>query len=234
MPDAQALRSRLLTAVAGLHHGFEIGLASATGVRHERGRRAVAEALAPIGCVHFLTQVHGVAIVEAPWEGAPVADAAVVKEPGEFVAVKTADCVPILLVDQAAHVAAAVHAGWRGTAGGIVQRAVDAMVARGAEPDRIVAALGPAVGACCYEVGDELRGHFGPDAASFFSAGTAKRPHLDLRGLNQRQLEMSGLRREHVEHIARCTACDPARLPSYRREGPACGRILSCVGWLRC
>jgi len=233
MPTAHALRSALLTAVPGLCHGFEVGLASAPGVPHERGRRAVFDLLAPIGRVLFLTQVHGVAIVEAPWYGASVGDAAVLREPGLLVTVKTADCMPVLLVDQQTHVAAAVHAGWRGTAAGIVQRAVDAMVARGAEPARIVAALGPAIGVCCYEVGDELRVHFGPSAGSFFSAGTSGRPHLDLRGLNQRQLEMSGLRPEHIEHVAHCTVCDPQGLPSYRREGRDCGRILSYVGWAR-
>jgi polyphenol oxidase len=234
MCEARALQSSLLTGAPGLCHGFEIGLASAAGVAHEIGRRALADALMPVGRIQYLSQVHGVDIVEAPWEGAPEADAGLVHEPGEIVAVKTADCVPILLVDQEAHIAAAVHAGWRGTAAGIARRAVEALVARGAEPARIVAVLGPAIGGCCYEVGDELRGRFGPDSGSFFSAGSGGRSHLDLRGFNQHQLEASGLRRGHIEHIARCTACDPDRLPSYRREGRDCGRILSYVGWARC
>jgi YfiH family protein len=234
MCDGCALQSPLLATVPGLCHGFEIGLASAMGVaRREEGKHALAQALAPCGRLQFLTQVHGVEMVEAPWFGAPAADAAVARKAGDIVAVSTADCVPILLVDQAAQVAAAVHAGWRGTAAGIARRAVEALVACGAEPARIVAAIGPAIGACCYEVGDELRDRFGPDAAEFLGAGSDGRPHLDLRGLNQRQLEGSGLRREHVDHITRCTACDPARLPSYRREGRDCGRILSYVGWVR-
>ena len=233
-PASCVLRSPLLTAVPQLCHGFEIGLASAAGVPRERGRRAVADALVPVGRVHFLTQVHGVEIVEAPWVGAPAADAAVVQATGVLVAVKTADCVPILLVDKDAHLAAAVHAGWRGSAAGIARRALQALVARGAEPARILAAIGPAVGACCYEVGDELRARFGPDAAPYFSVGADGRTRLDLRGFNQHQLETSGLRREHIEHVAHCTACDPARLPSYRRDGRDCGRILSYVGWAQC
>jgi YfiH family protein len=232
---ARTLRAPLLTTVSGLCHGFEVGLASAPGVaRRESGRRAVAEALAPLGRVHFLSQVHGVEIVEAPWEGTPAGDAAVVRESGELVAVKTADCVPILLVDQDARLAAAVHAGWRGSAAGIARRAVEALVARGAEPARIVAALGPAIGVCCYEVGQEFRGRFGPDADPYFIVGADGRLRLDLRRLNQHQLEASGVQRQHVEHVSFCTACDPARLPSYRRDGRDCGRILSYVGWERC
>jgi YfiH family protein len=227
------LSSRRLSDVSGLCHGFEIGLAAAVGMDRRSGRSAVADALAPLGRVLFLTQVHGVRVAAAPWEATPEADAAIACELGDIVAVETADCVPILLVDGEARLVAAVHAGWRGSAAGIVGQALGALAARGAEPAHITAAIGPCIGSCCYEVGDELRDRFGPEAASFLRVGRNGRAHLDLRGLNQHQLEVGGVPRARIDHVARCTACDPARLPSFRRDGPDCGRIVSYVGWGR-
>ena len=126
---------------------------------------------------------------------------------------------------------AAAHAGWRGTAAGVAARAVEALAARGSRPEDLVAALGPAVGACCYEVGEELREAFGPSGAAFFRPGTRGRPHLDVRAANVRQLLDAGLRPDAVHHVADCTRCRADLYHSYRRDGRAAGRMISFVGF---
>ena len=228
---SRLLRAARLSSVPGLHHGFEIGLAAAPGLARELGRQRVAQSLSSCGQCFFLRQVHADSVVEAPWEGTPDGDAGLAWRAGDIVAVETADCVPILLADPETRLAAAVHAGWRGAAHAIARMAVEALAARGARPERIVAAVGPCIGACCYEVGPELRARFEPEAQSFFRPAQRDRFRLDLRGLVQRQLESVGVLQARIDHVALCTSCAPARLPSYRRDGPACGRIVSFVGW---
>ena len=123
--------------------------------------------------------------------------------------------------------------GWRGTAAGVVARALAFLRAQGTDPRGVVAALGPAIGPCCYEVGAELRPAFGPEGESFFRPGPRGRPHLDLRAANVRQVEASGVRAENIHHVNDCTACLPERYHSYRRDGPGVGRMISYIGWSR-
>jgi polyphenol oxidase len=139
----------------------------------------------------------------------------------------------VLLVDPKRHLVAAAHAGWRGTAAGVASVAVDALVARGSRPEDLVAALGPGIGPCCYEVGDEVRAAFGPSRAAFFRPGPNGRPHLDLRGANARQLVAEGLRPEALHHVADCTRCRADLYHSYRRQGKGAGRMISFVGFAR-
>jgi hypothetical protein len=193
----------------------------------------VAGALESQGRLLLLRQVHGAAVAEAPWDAAPPADAAVAVAPGMLLGIQTADCLPILFVDPGRSFVGAAHAGWRGTAEGVAARAVDALVTRGSRPEDLVAALGPCIGPCCYEVGDEVREALGPSGAFSFRRGPNGRAHLDLRAANARQLLDAGLRREALHHAADCTRCHPELYHSYRRDGRGCGRMISFVGFRR-
>src|SRR5262245_63410989 len=176
-----------LSAIPGLVHGFEQRSQPDAETR-DRTRERVGAALAPAGALHLLKQVHGVRVVAAPFEGHPEADAAIAAAPGVLLGIETADCLPVLLVDPERRVVAAAHAGWRGTAGGIVPAAVRALQEMGSRPQSLVAGLGPGIGPCCYEVGDELREAFGALADAVFRPGPRGRPHLDVRAANERQL----------------------------------------------
>jgi YfiH family protein len=126
---------------------------------------------------------------------------------------------------------AAAHAGWRGTAAGVTRQAVRELVAQGSRPGDLVAALGPGIGPCCYEVGDELREAFGPRGDAFFAPGPSGRPHLDVRAANVRQLLDEGLRPQAIHHVPECTHCHPDLYHSYRRDGMGSGRMISFVGF---
>jgi YfiH family protein len=220
-----------LETIHGLVHGFEQRPASAGPESREETRRRVARALLRHGRLHLLAQVHGATVHAAPWEGHPDGDAAVAAEPGLIVGVETADCLPILLVDPVGRRAAAVHAGWRGTAAGVAKAAVAALVSAGTRRGDVVAALGPGIGACCYEVGDELREAFGPAGARFFGEGPRGRLHLDVRAANVHQLLEAGLAEGRIHHVADCTSCRGDLYYSFRRDGRATGRMINYVGW---
>jgi len=168
-------------------------------------------------------QMHSAACVAAEGRSGVLgqADALLESAPGNVIAVKTADCIPILLADERLRAVAAVHAGWRGTAARIAQAAVDAMQQRfGARAADLHAAIGPGIGACCYEVGPEVMAQFGGQG----------RGHLDLEEENRRQLEESGVTpgRIYASHL--CTMCRPDRFHSYRRDREAAGRLYSFIG----
>jgi YfiH family protein len=220
-----------LSAVAGLVHGFEQRAPHDGKGTHEEGCARLARALGGSGSLLLLRQVHGAEVVEAPWEGTPEADAALATSPGWLLGIKTADCLPVLLVDPARRLVAAAHAGWRGTAAGVAARAVDALVAHGSRPADLLAAVGPGIGPCCYEVGEEVRAAFGPAGAASFRPGPGGRPRLDLRAANARQLIEAGLRLEAIHHVADCTRCRADLYHSYRRDGRAAGRMISFVGF---
>lgn len=219
-----------LEAVAGLVHGFERRPVSAPESRDE-GRRRVAGALAGRGRLFVLRQVHGTEVREAPWEGTPEGDVGLAADAGLLVGVETADCLPILLVSPSRRLAAAIHAGWRGTAAGVARRGIEALVAAGSDPGEVVAALGPAIGACCYEVGDEVREAFGSQGAAFFRPGPNGRPHLDIRAANVRHLLEAGVSPGRIHHVADCTFCRADVYHSFRREGKGAGRMISFVGF---
>jgi YfiH family protein len=148
-------------------------------------------------------------------------DALLEDTPGAVVAVKTADCVPLLLVDPVHRAVAAVHAGRRGTVAGIAPGAVVAMGARfGSRARDLDAAIGPAIGQCCYEVGAEV-------AAQFGVSGPA---HIDLAGTVRRQLEAAGVGAQRIYLAGLCTRCGAAQFHSFRRDGAAAGRLYSFAG----
>ena len=167
-------------------------------------------------------QIHSAKCVAAEGRSGVLAEADAIIEntPGSLIAVKTADCMPILLVDERRRAVAAVHAGWRGTAAQIVKAAVGAMAQRfGTAAEDLHAAIGPGIGVCCYEVGPEVMAQF---------AGQG-RGHLDLEAENRRQLEESGVtaRRIYASHL--CTMCRE-EFHSFRRDREAAGRLYSYIG----
>jgi YfiH family protein len=222
-----------LDAVPGLVHGFEQRIGPDGWEDRDDARRRVAHALLGAGRLHLLKQVHGTNVVRAPWGGRPEADAALTDAPGLLVGIETADCLPVLLVDPVRRVAAGAHAGWRGTAAGVARRTVESLVADGSRAEDLVAALGPGIGPCCYEVGPELLDAFGPGGEVFFRPGPRGRPHLDVRAANRAQLLAAGLRADHISDVADCTSCRPDLYHSYRKGGKAAGRMINFVGFSR-
>jgi len=203
-----------------------------------------------------LKQFHS-AVVH-PFKAAPKepcrGDALVTQAPGLLLGVQTADCLPILLVDPNKRVVAAIHAGWRGTLARIAQKTVGEMRMRFAcKPGDILAALGPAIGACCYKVGTELVAQFTSqfaDAEQYFDElRTGEEPNplqwlnrmppghqpppskvrLDLPKANRLQLLAAGLRDANIFVSELCTACHAGLFFSYRRESAHSGRQLSAV-----
>lgn len=161
----------------------------------------------------------------------PECDALVTNTPGLALAAFTADCTPILLYDPVTGAVGAVHAGWRGTVAGIAARAVEAMAdAYGARPENIVAAIGPNIGGCCFETGDDvpegLRACLGEEAEPFIRS-KGEKYLVDLKGANKRILERAGVKR--VEMSDECTACRPDRYWSHRKVGQNRGSMAAII-----
>jgi hypothetical protein len=220
----------VLAGIPGLIHGFGRRSGPAAETREATAAR-IGSRLASRGRLLLLRQVHGVAVEEAPWSGRPVADAAVAPGPGFLLGIETADCLPVLLVDPHRRAVAAVHAGWRGTALGVTRAAVAALSKGGSPARDLLAALGPAIGPCCYEVGEDVKAAFGPAGAAFFKPARGGRDHLDVRAANRWQLIESGLDASRIGGVDECTYCRSDLYHSYRRDGPGSGRMISFVGF---
>jgi YfiH family protein len=175
---------------------------------------------------------------ESAW---PEADIAISNEPDVAVSVRAADCVPILIADPATGAVAAIHAGWRGTAAGAAFAAVRAMTAKyNSVPSQLIAAIGPCIGPCCYEVGQDVADAFSthPESRSWFirvrdtrsggQAGVAGW-HVDLWRATQDQLTRAGLSPGRVHLSALCTFDHPQLFPSYRRDGKQAGRLVAAI-----
>jgi YfiH family protein len=182
---------------------------------------------APIATVK---QIHSGLVVEVTWPGGDriaEADAIVTRQPGMLVGVRTADCVPVLIVDERTRAVASIHAGWRGTAHNIVAAAVHELITRyGSRPRDLHAAIGPAIGPCCYEVGPDVARHFVewcPDPER-----TNQPTRLDLPSVNERQLRAIGL--VDIWQAEECTFCAAERFFSFRREKEQAGRMVSFIG----
>jgi polyphenol oxidase len=153
---------------------------------------------------------------------------------GAVVAVRTADCIPILLIDERRRAVAAVHAGWRGTAAGIAQRALEAMRERfGTDAGDLHAAIGPGIGECCFEVGPEVAAVFESPVArthGLRSVAGDERVHIDLAAENRRQLLEAGVTGERIYTSNLCTKCLSGDFHSFRRDREAAGRLFSFAG----
>jgi YfiH family protein len=157
-------------------------------------------------------------------------DASVTSVHGPVLAVQTADCVPILIADSSARCVAAIHAGWRGTAARITEQTVKRLAEKFAvKPEDLIAVIGPHIGVCCYEVGEEVvRAIADPEA--FERRPEWPKPHLNLGIANRNQLIAAGLKAEQIEVSSLCTRCRADLFFSYRREGEQAGRLLSVIG----
>ena len=150
-------------------------------------------------------QIHSSIVLDAgEVDPSTQGDALITREPGVLVGVKTADCVPILLVDTLNRAIAAIHAGWRGTAEHISAKTVQEMcVLADARPENLLAAIGPSIGVCCYEVGPEVARRF---ETWIPEMGKANGPvHLDLRRINEIQLRAAGV--QNIWKSSECTFC---------------------------
>ena len=205
-------------------------------------------------------QIHSAIIhrVEAASAHASAGDGMVTSAPGLLLAIKTADCVPVLVADVKRRVVGAFHAGWRGTVARVVEKGVGEMRRQfRSEPRDLRAAIGPCVRKCCYAVGSEVRAEF---ESQFAYAGELfeevfdsnaihiKYPmlflnqrapghgdlgpenHLDLVAANQLQLEAAGVQPEHISVVEGCTSCDTQRFFSHRAEFGKTGRMMAVIG----
>jgi len=223
------------TRHGGCSHGpfASLNLGASVGDDEERveenHRLLAAEAHIPRASFRTVSQVHGdeVQLLDDPHQlGAGIeADAVASLVPGLVPAVRTADCVPILLADPETGWAAAIHAGWRGTESRIAGKAVEAFSVRGSRRQGLIAAIGPAIGRCCYEVSSDLASRF----QATFGPEVASGRHLDLALANRLTLLDAGLPADSIESMDRCTSCDSGRFFSHRRDRGITGRHLSFI-----
>jgi YfiH family protein len=248
-------QSHLFAGVPGLTHAFfgrrgghstgdfaSLNLSASVGDlpgHVVKNRAEVLEALGrPTATLAQLTQVHSnrVVTLNDPHDAAarPEADGIVTATPGVLLAIQTADCAPILLADPEAAVIGAAHAGWRGALSGVIGATVAAMRGLGAEPARIVAAIGPTISLDNYEVGPDFAANLVKehrDAESRLRTTPGGRAHFDLPGFVFDQLIEAGVGK--VNDLGRCTYGNPKHYFSHRRathEGRKAGRQIALIG----
>jgi YfiH family protein len=234
-----ALRCRAIDAVApNLFTTRTLQLSSAADGAH------IVNALDAKTMV-MVTQVHGNrAVVLRRGEplplGRPEADVLVSERPDVAIAVRAADCVPMLMADERTGAVAAVHAGWRGTAAGAARVAVETLRgAFGVDPSDLIVAIGPSIGACCYEVGPELvdafaaAGHAQHLIDRWFvppgGGGEPRRLSLDVAGANRDQLILAGVSADTIHTAGLCTAMHLDVLTSFRVEKDRAGRLAGAI-----
>lgn len=190
----------------------------------DENRKRLASKLGQENEVCWLNQIHGSRVVEAGLEKLPDADGIYCSAPGTPLAIMVADCVPIILTDQRGSCVAALHAGWRGLAGGIIKEMIDKMPASG----KVMAWMGPAIGQCHYEVGEEVRQGLSKYPSAFRQSEKPSHFMLDMWAVARLQLSEAGV--IDVFGGGCCTYCEEERFYSYRREAVT-GRIAALV-WL--
>ena len=207
-----------------------------------------------------LRQIHSdlIHVITAPTTQPLVGDGMVTNVPGIALGVQTADCFPVLLIDKKNRAVGAFHAGWRGTVQRIAEKGLGLMRHEfGTRPEDVLAALGPGIQDCCYEVGEELKANFESQfdyAQELFRDSQESDPvrqkypmlfmnqrapghgdlclklFLDLREANRRQLMTAGVPEENITALKDCTSCDPKKFFSYRAEKGNTGRMMAVVG----
>ena len=234
-PAPAWVRAASTTRVGGVsrgpHAGLNLGRSSGDeSAAVDENRRLLFAALQLPAEPSWIRQVHGSRAVRAPLAvPEPEADACWTDHPGVVCLVQSADCLPVLLCDEAGRAVAAAHAGWRGLCAGVLENTVRAM---GVAPQRLLAWLGPAIGPAAFEVGAEVRAAFiAVDAAADGAFVPATEPHkyrADLFALARQRLARAGV--VHVYGGGQCTFNDPRRFHSYRRDGIS-GRMASLI-WI--
>ncbi|MFI5120506.1 MAG: peptidoglycan editing factor PgeF [Thermoanaerobaculia bacterium] len=240
--SAGAFSPLSLHGIPGFAAGFTRGALTAHSLDPDAAGRALAEALgAPDAEIVRLKQVHGACVLtfEEPARKRRssvlgTADAVITNQQDVLLVVASADCVPIVLADPATGWIAAVHAGWRGTAVRVLDAALDALAARGVEPDNLRAAFGPSISRDRYEVGPEVvaalrkayRGVEVPEEA--VRGGREDRAYVDVAAFNAATLRARGIRADRTTASGLCTASTPD-LASWRRDGSRTGRVLTGI-----
>lgn len=213
-------------ARAGVRHFF--------GTRHESGRPDRAARV-----VVSVAQVHGTDVLVLDRPVAPGEtfaggwDALVTNQREVWLTVKTADCVPVLVHDPRRGAVAAIHAGWRGVAAGILPRTLSVMRERfGSVPGSLRIGIGPSAGPCCYEVDEPVLTRLREGCPDWSFVVRATGPGawlLDLRDLLRRQAQVLGVDGASIRTVNACTICHPALFHSYRRDGTARGTMVSGI-----
>jgi polyphenol oxidase len=202
-------RSKLLSGVPWIEHGF--------GTRNSDGWP---------GDYIRVKQIHSDIVIPVSSTGCnEEGDALVTSAHGSFIGIRTADCVPLLLVDHTNRAVAAVHAGWRGSAANIAGAAVRKLSeVYQTKPADLVVAIGPSIGQCCFEVGSEVAAQF-----EQFLPGAGSHRRIDLVAVNRRQLLGADVKEAAIDISGLCTACDHATFHSWRRDREAAGRMVTAI-----
>lgn len=206
--------------------------------------------------LYYLSQVHGIEALALRGDEHPddvlrkLGDITLSTAPYIACGVRCADCVPVLLADTSGGGAAAVHSGWKGTLARVASVGVERLheLSRGAGSDSrrddIVAAIGPCISVCCFEVGDDVAASlaeassagdsvlsWGPPSESARArlGSVTRTRRVDLRAIIRAQLVESGLSPQCIQDVRGCTVCEPERFHSYRRDGERSGRLLSAI-----
>jgi YfiH family protein len=164
----------------------------------------------------------------------PRTDATITALPGICLMVMVADCVPIILFDPVKRVSAVIHAGWRGTVHQISTNTIHSMVEHfGCKPSDIIAGIGPSIGPCCYEVGEDVRDFivqsFGTTEGYLIRKNDSLKPHFDLWYANRKQLTDTGVKLQNIETAELCTRCHPGIFFSSRASGGITGRFAAGI-----
>jgi YfiH family protein len=240
----QVLRSAQLTS-AGFTHGFSTREGGVSPLpegtldfallrdplRLAENTRRFAEATGfDAAQLYQARQVHGARVLETGGEPRAMhaleADAIVARQQGHAAAVRVADCVPVLLANPSTGHVAAAHAGWRGLVAGVLEASRGAL-----GPGPCLAAIGPCIGACCFEVGTDVA----REIAQASEPGVVAPEHapgkarVNLRQAARAQLRALGVLDHEIEDVGGCTRCDPARYQSGRRDGDPSGRLLGVI-----
>jgi hypothetical protein len=226
------------------YHTLNLGLHTADNPEHVLANRALLAGETGIGTHNFVyaSQVHSgdvkiidaTAIADGVLTQNPRTDATITALPGICLMVMVADCVPIILFDPVKRVSAVIHAGWRGTVRFIVSNTIRAMVEHfGCNPAEIMAGIGPSIGPCCYEVGEEVtdfvKQSFGTTESYLVPRENSPRPHFDLWYANRKQLLDQGVKPENIELSALCTHCHPDIFFSSRASSGITGRFAAGI-----
>lgn len=183
----------------------------------------------------FLDQIHSniVQFIDKVSAANLKGDAMLTNYPLVLLLIRTADCLPVLIVDESRKVIAASHCGWKGTSKRLIQRVIQGLEKQyGCEPSMLLVALGPCIGNECYEVGEDVHRRFEEEGlpTRFFQNHPSRKKYLlDLKGANIDQMINLGVKKENIYFIDICTHCHVS-LPSFRRDKKKAGRMLSFIG----
>ncbi|APR84728.1 Hypothetical protein A7982_10077 [Minicystis rosea] len=192
----------------------------------------------PVERVYVLSQVHGTASRVLTGDETfdevvrSVGDVTLSRVAGVACSVRSADCTPILVADRTTGAVAAIHSGWRGTVANVAAAGVAALRDLIGGQGDLVAAIGPHIQACCFEVGDDVAAELAACSALGESAvlrADGRKPHVDLRRIVRAQLESAGMHPDAIDDVLGCSVCDKERFHSYRRDGAVSGRMLSSI-----